>query len=92
MEIRTNNVPRWIIYGHELSNKEKQDFDYLDDIDSAEFFRFKKHVYALSEFMRTGNNEDFKDWDGYASDSYFSGVLIKLVNGNEAVIVAQYFS
>ena len=92
MEIRTNNVPRWIIYGHELSNKEKQDFDYLDDIDSAEFFRFKGSVYAVSDFMHTGNNPDLKGWHGYASDSYFSGVLIKLVNNNEAVIVGQYFS
>lgn len=93
MEIRTNNKPRHIVYGFELSDKEKQEFDYLGDgLDGALFFRYKGKVYALDEFVRIEENSPFTGWHGYASDSYFSGVVVKYTNNHESVIVGQYFS
>lgn len=93
--IRTNNVPRNLIYGYELTEKEKKEFSYIepDDIDSHEFFRYKGNIYNPSEFMRAdGMGEVFKGLHGYMSDSYFSGVLIKYVDNYERIIVAQYSS
>lgn len=105
MEIRTNNKPRHIVYGFELSDKEKQEFDYLgDDLDNAEFFRYKGQVYDLGEFVRieTTRTNAFttvaeKDsplaaWHGISSDSYFSGVVVKYTPDYESVVVGQYFS
>lgn len=97
MEIITNNRPRDFLYWCELSDKEKREFDYLDSDekrDSAEFFRYKGRVYDVGEFMRIPNYPEGPDqwgeFDGYSSDSYFSGVLIRFVERGERVIVARY--
>ena len=92
MKIITNNVPRLTLDAFELTPKEREEFDYLDwaggDVD-ATFFRYKGQLYDLNEFMRQEGG-DFKAWDGAAPDSYFSGILIKLID--ESVIVGRYFS
>lgn len=95
--IRTNNVPRFIIDAYELSAQERREFDWLDweapGNDDAQFFRFKGQLYALSEFMRCDHACDLSDWDGYHSDTMFSGVLIRYVGKHfEQVVVGQYFS
>lgn len=90
MKIITNNQPRLLLYGYELTDKEKQDFDYLEDIDSHSFLKYKGTIYDAGEFMRV-DNDYLKGWDGYSSDSYFSGVLIKYIDSDH-VIVARYYS
>lgn len=91
MQIITNNIPRQIIYGYELTEKQKKDFDYLDDIDNHNFIKYKGHLYDVSEFMSTYNMDSLKDWDGYSSDSFFSGVLIKFID-SDYVVMARYLS
>ena len=91
MKIITNNQPRLLLYGYELTNKEKQDFDYLDDTDSHNFVKYKGNIYDVSEFISTYNMDSLKDWDGYSSDSFFSGILIKYID-SDTVIVGRYYS
>ena len=79
-----------MIYGYELTDKQKQDFDYLDDIDSHDFVKYKDNIYDLSEFMIIENNDSLKDWDGYSSDSYFSGTLVKYID-SDTVIMGWYY-
>lgn len=94
MEIRTNNIPRNLIEDYQLSEKEREEFDYLDwaaideGRDSATFFKYKGRLYDFGEFVRTP--ESLKPWHGMAYDSAFSGVLIRLVD--DQIIVGQYFS
>ena len=90
MKIITNNQPRLLLYGYELTDKERQDFDYLEDIDSHSFLKYKGAIYDAGEFMIV-DNDYLKDWDGYSSDSYFSGILIKYIDSDH-VIVARYYS
>lgn len=93
--IKTNNKPRPILYGYELTTKEKQEFDYLDDIESASFVRYKGQVRDLGEFLIITKNMPFcnNGWQGYSSDSFFSGVVIKYApDDNETVIVGRYYS
>jgi hypothetical protein len=93
LKIKTNNVPREVICGIELTNKERKEFDYIkdEDFDCHSFFRYKGQVYDLNEFMRTGPGEIHDaGWQGYASDSYFSGTIIKYVDNFERVIVGTY--
>lgn len=91
MKIITNNQPRQLIYGYELTEKQKQDFDYLDDIDNQDFVRYKGNLYDVSEFISTFYQCDsLKDWDGYSSDSYFSGVLIKMIDSDTAIMASYY--
>ncbi len=99
MKIITNNQYRNMIYGYELSDLERADFDYIDDIDSHGFFRYRGAVYDPSEFMATPHNEparqelnELANWDGYQSDSYFSGIVIKYSRDYEQVKIGLYLS
>lgn len=92
----TNNMPRNVIYGFELSEKERQEFDYMENVDDGTFFKYKGNVYDLREFMRVSdvmqNCHNLAGWDGYQYDSFFSGVLIKYVDDCERVIVGRFYS
>ena len=93
MTIKTNNVPRDVVYWYELTDAERAEFDYLDSDDAqsdASFFRHRGNVYDLGEFMRTPEGM-FEDWDGYRSDSFFSGILIRYVEDCDRVIIATYY-
>lgn len=91
IKIMTNNKPRQLVYGYELTDKQKQDFDYIEDIDSHDFVKYKNNIYDLSEFMRIENNDSLKGWEGYSSDSYFSGTLVKYID-SDSVIMGWYYS
>ena len=86
MKIITNNVPRNMIYGYELTDKQKQDFDYLEDIDSHDFVKYKGMVFDVSEFMIT----ELEGWDGVSGGSYFHGYLIKIVDSDTVIMGAYY--
>ena len=90
-KIITNNKPRQLVYGYELTDKQKQDFDYIEDIDSHDFVKYKNNIYDLSEFMRIESIDSLKDWHGYSSGSYFSGTLVKYID-DDTVIMGWYYS
>ena len=103
IDITTNNVPRDVIEAYELSEKEQKEFDYIDwkkveaGEDSASFMRYKGQLYDLSEFTSVQALQAFKGyfngWDGYQSDTYFSGILVKYTDSSfESVIVGRYFA
>ena len=99
MDIVTNNAPRQLINGFELSDKERQEFDYLTDDELCEsvFFKYKGDIYDLGEFMRitdtmTLHDNQLKEWDGYMADSYFSGILVRYIERDEEIVVGQFFS
>ena len=92
IKIMTNNTPRNLTYGYELTDKQKQDFDYIEDIDNHDFVIYKNNVIDLSEFMRIDSIDHFKDWHGYSSDSFFSGTLVKYCDDNDSVIMGWYYS
>lgn len=104
--IITNNVPRYTIDAHELTDAERAEFDYLDwpaidaGEESATFFRYRGDLYDLEEFManlretggtrRTGGLDG---WDGYMADSYYSAIIVKLADDcGESVIVGRCYS
>ena len=91
--IITNNVPRDVLLGYDLTRKELDEFDYLDadEIGGHSFFRYRGWVYDLGEFMASAAPSDspLSDWDGYHADTYFSGVVVKYVEDCERVIVGR---
>jgi len=58
MTITTNNVPREVINGGELTQVERLEFDYMnwdaidEGSDSASFVRYRGELYDLGEFVR----------------------------------------
>lgn len=101
MTIKTNNVPRDVLHWYELTDAERAEFDYLDSDDaqcSASFFRHRGTVYDIGEIIRIDKTvaphpqrQGWEKWDGYHSDSYFSGILVRYVEDCERVIIATYY-
>ena len=91
IKVITNNQPRDILSGLELPAKYRKEFDYLSDDKFYEesFFIYKGQAYSIGEFTRTA---DFPNWHGSLGDSYFSGVLVRIIDDGEAVIVGRYYS
>lgn len=101
IRIITNEAPRDIVDAYELSADERAEFDYLDwdaieaGSDSATFFRYKGTTYDLGEFMSTGGLPEFnplRKWDGYCSDSFFSGIVVRFSEDMEQVIVGTFIA
>jgi len=104
--IKSNFIPRECIMGqwldgfgglrpNSLYSKLRGEFDYLteDEFDQTEFFKYRGQWYSVHEFMCLDANTGFdcRQWDGYSSDSYFSGVVMKYCYDG-TVIVGRYFS
>ena len=100
MKITTNHVPRDVVDALELSADERAEFDYLDwpaidrGEDSASFVRFKGELYDLGEFERWDNpaSPTREGWDGFRSDSFFSGLVVRYVDDCERVVVGTVLS
>jgi hypothetical protein len=97
MQIKTNNHVRLILDWDQLTKKEQKEFDWMDEEDKigADFVRYKGNVYYINDFMRCPPGvEEFKGWDGYEADSYFSAVLVKWPDkfDMDRVVMARIYS
>ena len=96
----TNNRARELVSFYDLPEKDQADFDYVDEDDryNPRFFRYRGAWYDTHEFERLPKNghafwnENRANWDGYQSDSFFSGVLIRYLGDYEQVVVGRYCS
>jgi hypothetical protein len=74
----------------------RKQFDYLNDeeFENEDFVIYKGYTYGMCDFMVNQTQFHMHGWDGYHSDSYFSGVLIKYVKDSDCneVILGTYFS
>ena len=101
VQIRTNYHERQFVYRYDVPAKIlSSQFDYLDEDTFDGFFKYRNHWYHLTDFMGLpagiseiwDTDSPLRDWDGYASDSFFSGVLIKVSEDCETYQVATYIS
>ena len=94
MNIISNNIEREILNFCQLPDNVKSDFDYIDDPDNsgAMFAKYKGHYYDLGEFTRAPDSLELLGWQGINTESYFSGVLIRFTDDNEAIIMGRYYS
>lgn len=100
MTIKTNNQYRHTIDWDQLTDKERREFDYLETVGErmfAEFTRYKGQVYDVSEFMHINGcvaphpqRQGWEQWDGYHSDSYFSGILIRRDQSGRVCLATYY--
>jgi hypothetical protein len=94
LTIKTDHKWRDLVYRADVPAKVLADqFDYQDAEKVLDgFFCYRRNWYHLDQFMAVEGNGDLKGWDGYAGDSYFSGVLIQLSRDGEQVKTGTYFS
>ena len=99
-KIITNNHERSFLYRSDVpADILESQFDYLDADTFDGFIQYRGHWYHTSCFMRFGypfNQMPLwtheQGWHGYSSDSFFSGVLIKLSDDGETYQIATYTS
>ena len=97
-KIITNNHPRPIIDGWELSLDERQEFDYINwdaverGEESASFVRYRGELIDLGDVMRAEGEIANLGWDGFNSDTFFSGFAFKYVDNCEYVVVARVYA
>ena len=92
VHVRTDNKWKNFVYGHDVPKKAKKDFDHLDDDESSDgFFCYLGRWYHISDFMVTPKDFNCEmPWDGYHSDSFFSGVVLKVAKDGERYQVGTY--
>ncbi len=78
LNIVTNNHEREVITWFDLSDKEKEEFDYIENPDeNFRGFRYRGCVYDLGEFLITEGLPELKDWDGYMSELASAGTIVR---------------
>jgi hypothetical protein len=93
--ITTDHKWKNVISWWDLTEKQQADFDWLDDEEKqacASFVKRRGHVYCLDEISAAYANGPLAadGWDGVASDSFFSGIVIKLSNDGEQYKIGYY--
>jgi len=92
--VTTNNVPRDVIDAWQLTPAERAEFDYLDwgaidaGNDSRSFFRYRGQLYDLHDGFEIHVPHGTPGrWDGFQSDSFFSGIVIRYCDDYERIVV-----
>ena len=100
LTIKTNGHERELFAFCDLAENEKSYFSYIEGEDqfSPRLFRYRGVVYDTCEFMCTPKCDparqelnQLSDWQGYRSDSFFSGVVIRYSEDFETVIAGTYY-
>ena len=100
LTIKTNNRPRDLqtIWDFSIPQQVKirKQFDYYseEELEELTLFSYRDTIYNLNDFMRMEGSNPLKEqgWEGYSSDTYFSGVCVRFTEDNEQVIVGTYYS
>lgn len=99
LSIVTNHHPRPVVDGWELTPAERAEFDYVDwaavdrGEDSASFVRYRGELVDLGDVPRADGELASLGWDGFASDSFYSGTAVRYVTPEcDEVIVARVYS
>lgn len=104
VQIKTNNVPKELLFFHDLTMQEANDLGTREDTNS--FFRHKGVVYDASQFFQiTGESDsaafydrynEFTGWDGIKVETETSGILIRYprIDGDidpERVVIGTFY-
>ena len=94
--VKTNNVPRDLISAFQLSSaqytKLRAEYDWMEDqdFDYAMFFNYRGQVYTLADFMRTEGDILRDGWQGILNETFFSGIVVKIIESCERIVVGRY--
>ena len=94
MIIKTDHKWKDFLYSYQLTEKEILELDHLtrDEIDSRSFIRYKGQIYHMGDFMRVPDGvEGLLGWHGYSSDSFFSGIVIKVSDDGDQYMIGGYY-
>ena len=93
--IKTDHKWKEFLSWHDLTEKQKADFDWLEDEEaqaSACFVKRRGRVYCLDEIMTIDRHSPLHvdGWHGIAHDGFFSGIVVKLSRDGEQYKIGYY--
>lgn len=97
IEITTDNKWKKFKYGYEVPRSVLDaEYSHLSEDEAFDqFFQYRGRWYHISDFMVIGPrypSEFRKWWDGYLSDSAFSGIVIRVSKDGEDYKVGTFIS
>lgn len=100
LKFTTNNHRREIIRDWQVPPAVREQFDYINwaacerGEDSASFVQYRGEWYDLGDVMRATGEIAAAGWDGFNSDSFFSGIAFKwgTDDSDEHVIIATVYA
>lgn len=92
MNIITNNQPRHMLTFTELPAKIQAEFDYVGEIwqHHPRFAKYKGHWYDVFDML--ASPPSMPGWHSYTPETFFSGVLVRVVDGGDSVIMGHYYA
>ena len=93
MEIISNGVPRPMIPFYALPPKVQAKVrDNYENADQFDWVQYKGEWYCTEDFMIAPESLHKEGWGGYVSETFFSGVVVRLVDDGERLVFGRYFS
>jgi hypothetical protein len=87
--VKTNRHWREFLYGYDVPASVRAEYDWLDSDAAVDgWIKYQGRYSHISDYLLTG----LDGWDGFAGDSYFSGVAIRLANDGERYQIALVLS
>ena len=92
--VTSNGHERDLVSWNELNGAERAHIDYLgDDMrDAYRFFHYLGSVYDVGDMQYRPMVIGGKEWHSSEHWTYFSGIVVRLCDDNEHVIVGTYFA
>lgn len=107
MHIITNWQARPLFALADMPEKDRKEFDYVDDEFSVRFARYRGQwidcndtqriepdtgkAHRMGWAMRVHPGSPLCHFDAIISDSYFSGMLVRFSDDRESVIIGRYY-
>ena len=96
--IITNNHERYFKYGYEVPQSVLDWYDWLDEDSKHDgWICYRGHWSHISDYLATYNPihnpnppEWLTEWDGYKSDGFTSGAVIKISDDRETYRIGTY--
>ena len=87
--ITSNFQARPLMYGSDLPEKVQEDFGIRAEND-GNYFKYKGEYYDLADFLAHENSSEDGYWHGACAQSFFTGIVVRLTDDNEGVIVGTW--
>lgn len=94
MKIVTNNHKHEFLYQEEVPAEIMKDqFSHLDNEISDGFVKYRDYYYHTADFSLVSKYAvpPLSRWDGFISETAFSGVVIKIVD-SDTYIIGRYWT
>ena len=92
--VTTNNNARPLVSWHDIPENLRGWFDYLDDNmrHESRLVLYRGAYYDVFDMLRAPASLSASGWHGYVSETYFSGIAVRLNHDDDTVVIGRYFA